>query len=162
MTEKQQMLWLFVLAAPIACVAWTVTHEEIFREIRDYCVGKSEDCRRVYQRKFFYLFTCEYCFSHYVAATVVYATGYRLLIPDWRGAVLAVFTLVWFANLYMSLFGRLRLDIKRERVAIKAEEIQVEQIADAPPDEEAIPGPTGRARRSAYATRPPGRPAHRA
>ncbi|MDN3654396.1 hypothetical protein QWZ08_02090 [Ferruginibacter paludis] len=24
--------WLFLLAIPIACVAWTVTHEEVFRE----------------------------------------------------------------------------------------------------------------------------------
>jgi hypothetical protein len=29
-TEKLQLLWLFVLAAPTACVAWTVTHEEVF------------------------------------------------------------------------------------------------------------------------------------
>ena len=56
-------------------------------------------------------------------------------------------TLVWVANIYMSLFGRLRLDIKRERVAIKAEEIQVEQIADAPPGDDAIPQPTAGARR---------------
>ncbi len=79
------------------------------------------------QRKFFYLFTCEYCFSHYVAAAVVLGTGYRLLIPDWRGAILGWFTLVWVANIYMSLFGRLRLDIKRERVEIKAEELVVER-----------------------------------
>jgi hypothetical protein len=156
MNEKQQMLWLFVLAAPIACVAWTVTHEEVFREIREFCERKSETCRRLYQRKFFYLFTCEYCFSHYVAGAVVLGTGYRLLIPDWRGALLAWFTLVWVANIYMSLFGRLRLDIKRERVEIKAEELEVEK------EEAAIPGPNARARRSASATRPPARPAHRA
>ncbi len=36
------MLWLFVLAAPIACVAWTVTHEEVFREVHELCVQKSE------------------------------------------------------------------------------------------------------------------------
>ena len=116
------MLWLFVLAAPIACVAWTVTHEEVFAEIRDYCVEKSKSCRTLVARKFFYLFTCEYCFSHYVAMAVVWMTGYRLLLPDWRGAVLGWFTLVWIANVYMSLFGRLRLDIKRERVEITAEE----------------------------------------
>ena len=52
-------------------------------------------------------------------------TGYRLLLPDWRGAILAWFTLVWVANVYMSLFGRLRLDIKRERVEIKVEEREV-------------------------------------
>ena len=126
MGEKQQMLWLFVLAAPIACVAWTVTHEEVFAELNDYCVKKSRSCRTLVARKFFYLFTCEYCFSHYVAAAVVWMTGYRLLVPGWRGAVLGWFTLVWIANVYMSLFGRLRLDIKRERVEIKAEEKEVE------------------------------------
>jgi hypothetical protein len=126
MNERVQMLWLFVLAAPIACVAWTVTHEEVFAEFNDYCVKKSKSCRTLVARKFFYLFTCEYCFSHYVAAAVVWMTGYRLLVPGWRGAVLGWFTLVWIANVYMSLFGRLRLDIKRERVEIKAEEKEVE------------------------------------
>jgi len=120
------MLWLFVLAAPIACVAWTVTHEEVFREVRDYCATKSRNCRSIFARKFFYLFTCEYCFSHYVALGVVLITGYRLLLPDWRGAILGWFTLVWIANVYMSLFGRLRLDIKRERVELKAEEREQE------------------------------------
>ena len=158
MSEKLQMLWLFVLAAPIACVAWTVTHEEVFKEAHEWCVRKSQTCRHIYQRKFFYLFTCEYCFSHYVAGGAVLFTGYRLLLPDWRGAVLAWFTLVWVANLYMSLFGRLRLDIKRERVEIEAEELGVEEAnRDA-----TIPAQTGRARRSAAAARPPARPAHRA
>ena len=126
MTEKLQMLWLFVLAAPIACVAWTVTHEEVFSEVNDWCAKRSRTARTLAERKFFYLFTCEYCFSHYVAAAVVWMTGYRLLVADWRGALLAWFTLVWVANVYMSLFGRLRLDIKRERVEIKAEEKEVE------------------------------------
>ena len=120
------MLWLFVLAAPIACVAWTVTHEEVFREFHDYCAEKSRSSRTLAARKFFYLFTCEYCFSHYVAMGAVWITGYRLLLPDWRGAVLGWFTLVWIANVYMSLFGRLRLDIKRERVEIKGEEREQE------------------------------------
>lgn len=57
MTENMQLVWLFVLAAPIACVAWTVTHEEVFREVHEFCLRKSQDCRHVYQRKFFYLFT---------------------------------------------------------------------------------------------------------
>ena len=126
MQESQQLFWLFVLAVPIACVAWTVTHEEVFKEPREYCVRKSESAAHLYQRKFFYLFTCEYCFSHYVAAGAIWLTGYRLLMPDWRGAFVAWFALVWVANVYMSLFGRLRLDIKRERVEIKAEEKQVE------------------------------------
>ena len=166
MSERLQMLWLFVLAAPVACVAWTVTHEEVFRELNQWCTRKSKSCARLYQRKFFYLFTCEYCFSHYVAGAAVLMTGFRLLIPDWRGAILAWFSLVWVANLYMSLFGRLRLDIKRERVEIKAEELEVkreERAVQEGPGDAVTTLPTAlRARRSAGATRQPARPAHTA
>ena len=119
---SQQLIWLFVLAAPVACIAWTVTHEELFGELHDWCVDRSLRCTTLYQRKFFYLFTCEYCFSHYVAAGAVWLTGFVLLVPGWRGALVGWFTLVWVANIYISLFGRLRLDIKRERVEITAEE----------------------------------------
>jgi hypothetical protein len=114
-----QIAWLFILAVPIACIAWTVTHEEVFREPREYCVKRSESCRRLIERKFFYLFTCEYCFSHYVTAFFLIITRYKLLYDDWRGYLIGGFALVWVANQYMSLFGRLRLDIKRERVEIK-------------------------------------------
>ena len=114
-----QIAWLFILAVPIACIAWTVTHEEVFREPREYCARRSETCRRLVERKFFYLFTCEYCFSHYVAAFFLIITRYRLLYEDWRGYLIGGFALVWVANQYMSLYGRLRLDIKRERVEIK-------------------------------------------
>ena|ERR1044072_4975212 len=119
MTLGLQIIWLFVLAIPIACIAWTVTHEEVFREPRQYCAEKSEKCAKLYQRKFFYLFTCEYCFSHYVSAFFLVITRYKLLYQDWRGYLIAGFALVWIANQYMSLYGRLRLDIKRERVEIK-------------------------------------------
>jgi len=37
MSITLNLVWLFALAIPIACVAWTVTHEEIFREPREYC-----------------------------------------------------------------------------------------------------------------------------
>lgn len=123
---SQQLIWLFVLAAPVACIAWTVTHEELFDEFNQWCVGKSKSGSTLAERKFFYLFTCEYCFSHYVAAGVVWLTGFTLLVPGWRGALLAWFTLVWVANVYTSLYGRLRLDIKRERVEIEAEELAVD------------------------------------
>jgi len=116
MNLSLQVATLFLLAIPIACVAWTVTHEEVFREPRDYCARKSQECRRWYQRKFFYLFTCEYCFSHYVTAFFLYITRFRLLYDDWRGYLLAGFALVWVANQYMSFYGRLRLDIKSEKL----------------------------------------------
>jgi hypothetical protein len=121
-TFSAQLVWLFVLAAPVACVAWTVTHEELFAEMQTWCRRRSQDCRRQYARKFFYLFTCEYCFSHYVAAGAIALTGLRLLMPGWRGALIAWLAVVWVANVYMSLFVRLRLDIKRERVEIDVKE----------------------------------------
>ena len=121
-----QVLSLFLLALPIASIAWTITHEEVVREFRDVCLGKSTTCRRIYERKFFYLFTCEYCFSHYVTAVFLIITRFKLLYPDWRGYLIAGFALVWVANVYMSLFARIRLDVKRDRVQIKKEEKGVE------------------------------------
>jgi hypothetical protein len=117
-----QVLSLFLLALPIASIAWTITHEEVVREFRNVCLGKSTTCRRIYERKFFYLFTCEYCFSHYVTAVFLIITRFKLLYPDWRGYLVAGFALVWVANVYMSLFARIRLEVKRERVQIKKEE----------------------------------------
>ncbi len=56
-----QVIMLLLLAIPVACICWTITHEEIFREAREYCVNRSHGCRRLYQRKFFFALTCEYC-----------------------------------------------------------------------------------------------------
>jgi hypothetical protein len=122
MTWDREVVLLFVLPLPIACITWTVTHEEIFREPRDWCVTKSTACRALVARKFFYLFTCEYCFSHYVTAFFLFITRYTLLFDDWRGYLIAGFSLVWIANIYMSLFGRLRLEMREERLQIDAAE----------------------------------------
>src|SRR5438309_1297397 len=129
MTTTTQIAWLFILAVPIASVAWTVTHEEVFREPREYCLERSQKCRRLIHRKFFYLFTCEYCFSHYVAAFFLVLTGYKLLLADWRGFLIAWFALVWVANIYMGIFGRLRLGIKSERTEIEIKQEQLNQKA---------------------------------
>jgi len=45
--------------------------------------------------------------------------------PLWRGYVIAGFSTVWVANLYMSLFGRLRLAITSERQDIEVVEKMV-------------------------------------
>src|SRR4051812_41991636 len=117
-----QVLYLFILAIPISCVAWTITHEEIFKEPRDYCKEKSQKHPSLAKRKFFYLFTCEYCFSHYVTIFFLWMTRFKLLHDDWRGYVVSFFTLVWVANAYMSLFGRLRVDIRAERAEADVKE----------------------------------------
>ncbi len=127
MTLAQQFAYLFLLALPIASIAWTITHEEVFREPREFCKEKSQRCRPVLLRKFFYLFTCEYCFSHYVAALLLWITHFHLLYPGWRGYVIAGFALVWVANVYMSFFDRLRLDIKHENVTIANEQGETQE-----------------------------------
>jgi len=120
MAIATQITWLFLLAIPIACVAWTVTHEEVFREPREYCVKRSKEGKTLIVRKFFYLFTCEYCFSHYVTIIFLFLTGYKLLMDNWTGYLIAGFALVYVANAYMSLFGLIRQDIVKEKAEIKA------------------------------------------
>jgi hypothetical protein len=68
--------------------------------------------------KFFYLFTCEYCFSHYVTALFLLLTQFQMLYTGWRGFVISEFALVWIANIYMSAYNRLRLEIKAENRSI--------------------------------------------
>jgi hypothetical protein len=79
------------------------------------------------------VFTCEYCFSHYVAALFLFITRYTLVFDDWRGYLIAGFSLVWLANVYMSFFGRLRLEIQEDRLAVDAGEERAE-VTDAQND----------------------------
>lgn len=125
--NENQITNLFLLAIPIACIAWTVTHEEVFKEPREYCIRKSKDCSRLFQRKFFYLFTCEYCFSHYVTIFFLIISGYHLLFDDWRGILIGGFSLVWVANVYMSLFGFIRVGMKSENLTAKIKEVELEE-----------------------------------
>jgi len=116
------VLRLILLALPVAWVAWTVTKEEVFREVREACEHRSRTCRRLLHRKFFYLFTCEYCFSHWAALGLQFVFHFRLVFDDWRGYLVGFAALVWVANLYMSLYQRLRVDVRKDRaVAARAE-----------------------------------------
>jgi hypothetical protein len=125
-----QIVWLLVLSIPVACITWTVTHEEVFRKPRDYCKSQSENAPSATRRKFFYLFTCEYCFSHYVSAFFLLITRYHLLYADWRGYLIAWFSLVFVSNLYMGAFGIVKLGVKKERVEIQHVEADVQQKND--------------------------------
>lgn len=125
---SHQVVWLFLLAIPIACISWTVTHEEVFREPRDFCVRQSEGNPSFLCRKFYYLFTCEYCFSHYVTAFFLLITRYKLLYDDWRGYLISLFSLVFVANFYIGAFGKVKLGVKKERVEISAIENGVKAV----------------------------------
>lgn len=122
MDLSTQAAWLFLLAIPVACIAWTVTHEEVFRELREYCLKRCHNSKSIIVRKFFYLFTCEYCFSHYVTIIMLAITNYKLLFDDWRGYIIAGFALVFVANIYMSLFALIRIDLKKVRLEAENEE----------------------------------------
>jgi hypothetical protein len=124
MSLNTQLVYLFILAIPVACISWTITHEKVFQEPREFCVLNSKKNKFFLLRKFFYMLTCEYCFSHYVTVAILIITKYYLLFADWRGYLIAGFSIVWVANIYMGLFLLLRQDIKKEKMTI--EEIQQE------------------------------------
>ena len=110
----EQVYWLLILSLAVASVAWTVTQEEIFREPREYCKRRSENAKNIFVQKFFYVFTCEYCFSHWVTLFFLILSGFRLGFDDWRGYVIAFFVIPWIANQWMSVYRRLRVEIKHE------------------------------------------------
>lgn len=121
-----QTFYLLVLAAAVASVSWTITQEEIFREVREYFSNKSQTAENLAARKFFYAFTCEYCLSHWITLLFLLLTGYRLLFDDWRGYVIGFFVIPWLANQFMSLYRRLRVEIKHENLLAKKEEENLE------------------------------------
>ncbi len=125
MSLTEQVVWLFVMAIPIACIAWTVTQEEVFQEMREYALQRSQDSSSIVARKFYYLLTCHYCFSHYVTIIFLALTRYKLLYLDWRGYIIGGFALVWVANQYMSLYALLRQDLKKEKYVARVLEEKV-------------------------------------
>jgi hypothetical protein len=126
MTE--QLIWLAILALPVACMSWTVTHEEVFREPREWLAECSRTSRCWWQRKLSYGLTCEYCFSHYVAAGFVALTRYQLLLTDWRGYLIAWLALVAVANVYLSAYSRLRVDIHKEKAETRETETRTLRV----------------------------------
>ena len=111
---------LFLLAIPVACIARTVVYEELLREPREFCRTRCERSRSFVERKFFYLFTCEYCFSHYVTAAALSVTRYRIMYEGWRGYAVAFFSLVFIANVYLAIYARLRIDVNLQRKRVEA------------------------------------------
>jgi hypothetical protein len=91
-------------------------------------VKKSVAVHNLCQEKFFYLFTCEYCFSHYISIIFLIITKFQLLYDDWQGYLLAFFSLVWIANWYMSLFGYMRQSLKAEKIEAKMKDENLKEM----------------------------------
>jgi hypothetical protein len=130
MNHSLQLFGLFIIAIPIACISWTLTHEELFREFKAWCTENSESHPNLAIRKLFYMLTGEFCFSHYVTTAFLLITRFKLIFEGWRGYIISGFALVWVANIYMNLYGRIRLDIKREQIEISAIREDIEEPAD--------------------------------
>lgn len=125
-----QIIYMILLAIPVACIAWTITHEEVMREPRDYCIKKSKESKKLIVRKFFYLFTCEYCFSHYITLFFIIVTGFQMLYDNWIGYIISFFSIVWIANMYMSIFGRIRIEMKTESIEAKLKEAEYDECKE--------------------------------
>ena len=122
MELENQIIKLLIIALPIACVSWTWTHEELFKEAREFLKSLANEKHSFVRRKFMYVLFCEYCFSFYVTATFLIITRFQLLYSGWRGYLIAELALVWIANLYMNIHFALRIDILKKGAEAKVEE----------------------------------------
>lgn len=104
-------------AAVVAVIVRTITHEEIFKEVREWFQGRCENSKYNFcLRKLFYMPTCEFCLSFWVTLVLLVGIfGYRLVFEDWRGYLVSIFTTMGVANVYMGTFSLLRVDLRKER-----------------------------------------------
>ncbi len=69
-------------------------------------------------------------------------TGFKLLLDDWRGYVIAWLALVAVANVYMSAYNRLRVEIRKERAVADKERAVADQVeTDSNGDDPTATGP---------------------
>jgi hypothetical protein len=109
------LAWLLITPLVVASISWTWTKEKIFSDIQEWIVARRDHSRFWWQRKIATGLSCEYCFSHWVTAVCLFILDWRLLLPDWRGCVLSFFSIVCIANVYMSLYNLLRVDLRANK-----------------------------------------------
>ncbi len=110
-----QLVYVALLALPVACVSWTITNEEIFRDLREWLGKVSHHSSSMFVKKLCYLPTCHYCFSHWVTAGFLVLTGFHFLQADWRGYILAEFAIVLIVNVYLTVYNLLRVMLRWSR-----------------------------------------------
>lgn len=118
-----QLAYALLLAAPVACIAWTVTREEIFKGFRDTLNDyQKRHADSLWRSKLAYLPTCPFCFSHYVAAVFVALFQFKMLSTSFTGYVASLFTVVLIANVYISAYNLLRVQLRSAQAAADREE----------------------------------------
>jgi hypothetical protein len=141
-----QVLLLFLLAIPVACASWTITHEEIFKELHEFCLHHSQSCKRIYQQ----ILLCvdvRILPESLCDAALLIITEYRLVYDSWRGYLMADLSIVWIANFYMAIFGRLRLELKSQKLEIAEGERRAESESENSPFSDSVSLGTFRERR---------------
>lgn len=118
----ESLFELAILGLTVATITWTATREEIFREPREWLSECSRTARTWWGRKCFYMWTCDYCLSHYVAAACIAIANFRLLFDDWRGLGFAWLATVAVANVLISSYSRLRVELAVEKAELKQTE----------------------------------------
>jgi hypothetical protein len=116
MNLGEQFLRALLLAIPVACLAWTITQEEVFHELQEILHAYQQRHKdSLWRRKLAYLPTCPYCFSHYLAALFVWLFHFKMLADDWRGYAVSLFSLVSLANVYLTAYQWLRAALRAGR-----------------------------------------------
>lgn len=49
------------------------------------------------------------------------------MYDGWRGYLIAGFSMVWIANVYMSIYNLIRIDLKKNKLIAKKEEQSLEE-----------------------------------
>lgn len=108
-----QLMDALVLAIPVACIVWTITHEEICRDVQDALKAyQKRQPPGSWRRRLAYMPSCPYCLSHYVAAVFIAVFGFKMLSDDWRGYLVSLFAVVLIANTYLSAYHLLRVALR--------------------------------------------------
>jgi len=112
-----------ILAIPTACVAWTISETEVFRDAREALarwaqarnVGDCRGWRKWIRCKLSYLPTCYYCTAHWVGLLFFACHPFALLSDGLRGAIIGYFTQIGLAVVYLSAFHVLRVQIRKSQ-----------------------------------------------
>lgn len=108
---------ILVLGLIVSSISWNVTQEELFKDFRDWICAWSKN-KSLAHKKCAYLFTCYYCFAHYVAL------GVYLMFnePVYDSHIIGYFCLLVCAHVELTLFNLLRVVLRWIRAKANTQE----------------------------------------
>lgn len=132
-----------IMAICVASISWTITKEEIFRDLRDFCkeVQKTEQggFRGWPCKKLAYAPTCDYCLSHWVGFALFALYPVKLVAENWRGYFFAYFATIFLANVLLGLYNIIRVTLRWMRAKADLAEVQLNNAKTPEQNQEVIP-----------------------